>query len=435
MELLGLFSGAALGCLAGYFWARARLGGAVAAAEHQKALSAQAAAEAAAIGALEQQRQTQLRCNEYQQRLEDRTRELGAAQTQIQAKMEQVVAERAHFEEIKAQTRVEFEALAQKVLEAKSNAFASQSQKDLEKIMLPMKERILAFEKSMGEKFHSEGQERATLGGKIDELVKQSSRVSNEANALTEALRGDSKVQGDWGEVILERILESSGLKAGMHYQVQATVMGEEGNVLRPDVTILLPEGKHVIVDSKVSLTDWDRYCRASNDAERSQFAKAHVKSIERHAEQLSAKAYAHAQGVNSPDFVFMFVPIEPAYLLAMSQNAELAPWAWSKHVAIVTSTTLFTSLKTVEILWRVDAQDKNAQTIVQESGRLYDKFVLFCEDLTKVGDALGSAQKYHEAAVSKLKDGRGNIFRKVELLRELGARTNKRLEIDPGEE
>lgn len=335
------------------------------------------------------------------------------------------------YDEKNKQSKAEFEILAQKILEDKSKKFNEQSEKNLDQILTPLKEKIQLFEKTVDDKYNQEARERHALKSEIERLISLNDKMTFETQSLTKALRGDSKVQGDWGELVLERILESSGLRENHEYTLQSTHLNQEGDRLRPDVLIHLPEEKHIIVDSKVSLKSYDQYRTEESEAQKARSLSEHLKSIEKHVEDLSNKHYSKLKGIHSPEVVFMFIPIEPAYMLAMQSDPELSSRAWKKGVAIVTSTTLLTSLKTVASIWRLEKQNKNAQEIALEGAKLYDKFVGFVEDFEKIGHTFEVGQKHYSQAMNKLKDGPGNVFRKIELLRELGAAPNKRIKTE----
>lgn len=323
-------------------------------------------------------------------------------------------------------TRLEFESLAQKIFENKTDRLNETT----EGLLKPLREYLSRFEKSVDEKYTIEAKERHVLKSEIEKLILLNDKMAVEARSLTEALRGDNKAQGDWGELVLKRVLEASGLREGHEYVEQSSHVNEDGDRLRPDVVVHLPDGKHVVIDSKVSLRAYDAY-RASaneapNEAVKAKWISEHIKSLERHIDELSQKNYAKLKGVHSPDFVLMFVPIEPAYILAMHSDPDLSTRAWQKGVAIVTSTTLLVSLKTIASIWKVEKQNKNALEIAHEGARLYDKFAGFIEDFEKIGHTFESGQKQFTAAMNKLRDGPGSVSRKIERLKELGASPNK---------
>lgn len=344
---------------------------------------------------------------------------------------EQLIAQKENIEEIKKQSKIEFENLANQILEAKTKTFNETTEKSLDTLLKPLKDKIHSFEESVEKKYTDEAKERHALKSEIEKLITLNDKMALETNSLTQALRGDSKVQGDWGELVLERILEASGLRENHEYTLQTQHTNDDGDKFKPDVIVNLPENKHIIVDSKVSLTAYERYRATTDETAQTVALKEHLKSIEKHIDELSAKHYAKLKGINSPEFVFMFIPIEPAYLLAMKEDPELSVKAWKKGVAIVTSTTLLTSLKTVASIWRLENQNKNALEIAQEGANLYDKFVGFLEDFEKIGKTFETGQKQYGDAMNKLKDGTGNVFRKMELLRELGASPKKRIKQD----
>ncbi|HLE12482.1 MAG: hypothetical protein A2504_07680 [Bdellovibrionales bacterium RIFOXYD12_FULL_39_22] len=358
-------------------------------------------------------------------------REIAHLATEKKVLEEQLVSFKKHVDELSAQNKLQFENLANQIIENKSKSFTEYTEKTLESMLKPFKEKITNFEKSVEDKYSSEARERHALKSEILRLISLNDRMSEETNSLARALRGDSKVQGDWGEMVLSKILEASGLREGEDYITQSSHKNEEGDRLRPDVIINLPDEKHVVVDAKVSLKAYDLHHSSTEDVQKEKCLSEHIRSIDKHINELSEKHYDKLKGLSSPEIVFMFVPIEPAYLLAMHADADLSMRAWKKGVAIVTATTLLTSLKTVASIWRLERQNKNAQEIAQEGARLYDKFVGFLEDFEKIGHIFETGSKQFSQAMGKLKDGPGNVFRKMELLRELGASPNKKIRQD----
>lgn len=348
--------------------------------------------------------------------------------TEIQLLQQQLRTQMENIDSTRKQLKIEFENMAQQILENKSKTFSETTEKNLDILLKPLKEKIQTFEKSVDEKYSNEAKERHALKSEIERLISLNDRMATETSSLTQALRGDSKVQGDWGELVLERILEASGLREGFEYSIQKSHNNDEGDRFRPDIIINLPDNKHIIVDSKVSIKAYDIYRLSETEESKTKAINEHLKSIEKHIDDLGDKHYSKLKGVNSPELVFMFIPIEPAYLLAMHSDAELSTRAWKKGVAIVTATTLLTSLKTVASIWRLEKQNRNALEIAQEGAKLYDKFVGFLEDFEKIGNTLEQGQKQYSMAMGKLKDGPGNVFRKMELLRELGASPNKKI-------
>jgi DNA recombination protein RmuC len=354
--------------------------------------------------------------------------ELAAALSSRQHLEERLNAQANFMEDFQKRTKSEFENLANQILDTKSKTFAEQSEKNLLTLLTPLKERITTFEKKVDDSYNNEAKERFALKAEVERLILLNDRMTKETTNLTQALKGDSKFQGDWGELVLEKILEASGLRAGFEYQLQGEHKDSEGGSFRPDVIVNLPDSKHIIIDSKVSLKAYELHCRTDDGEQRLLYLNQHLKSTQKHIEDLSAKHYARLKGINSPEFVFLFMPIEPAYLLVMQNDPEISVRAWRKGVALVTSTTLFTSLKTVASIWKLENQNKNALEIAHEGAKLYDKFVGFFEDFEKIGKIFDSGQSQFTAAMSKLKEGPGNVFRKMELLRELGAAPKNRL-------
>ena len=333
-----------------------------------------------------------------------------------------------HEEALRKAARAEFENMASRLIERESRQFQETSEKGLERLIGPLKERLKDFEKKVDDAYQAEGRERHVLKNEVERLILLNERMTQETHHLTAALKGDSKIQGDWGELVLENILIASGLREGLEYTKQNSFENNEGDRLRPDILIRLPDDKQIIIDAKVSLKAFDAYTRAETPADRERHLAAHLDSINAHVKDLADKHYPKLKGLKTPEFVFLFAPIEPAYMLAMQADSELSMRAWKKGVAIVTSTTLFTSLKTVASIWRLEHQNRNAQEIAEEAGKLYDKFVGFHDDFEKIGRIFDSGVNQYEEARRKLKDGPGNVFRKIEQLRELGASPNKRL-------
>ena len=365
---------------------------------------------------------------EAQTQLGDLQRQLSEAQIANRFYEQKIADRQAQEESLRTAARAEFENLANQLIQRESKAFQETSAKGLEQLLNPLKERLKDFEKKVDDSYQAEGKDRHALKTEVERLMKLNERMAQETNSLTLALKGDSKYQGDWGEMVLESILESSGLREGQEYQTQSSLESDSGDRYRPDVIVRLPDDKQIIIDSKVSLKGYELYCRCENDEERKRHLRAHIDSLMNHVNELADKHYPKLKGLKTPEFVFLFTPIEPAYLLAMGSDPDIATKAWKKGVAIVTSSTLFTSLKTVASIWRLEHQNRNAQEIAQEAARLYDKFVGFYEDFEKVGKAFESGLNTYQEARRKLKDGPGNVFRKIEQLRELGAAPTKRI-------
>lgn len=341
----------------------------------------------------------------------------------------------ANIEQAKTETvqmqktlTLQFENLAQKIFDEKSSKMSDQNSKQLESILSPLKEKLKDFEKKVEETYVSEQKDRSHLKGEISKLIELNQSMSKEAQNLTLALKGENKTQGNWGELILENILERSGLRKGEEYFTQETLTGLSGETLRPDIIVKLPEGKHLIVDSKMTLTAYEAAVSSENENDREKFASAHVDSLKRHVTELSEKKYHLADEVISPDFVMLFMPLEPAFAMAFKLKPELFEQAWDKNIAIVSPTTLLSTLRTVASLWKQERQQRNALEIAKRGGELYDKFVGIVKDLETLGDRLTSVQKLHSDVMGKIHTGRGNLISQVEKLKDLGAKAEKSL-------
>lgn len=335
---------------------------------------------------------------------------------------------RAESTQLQQTLTLQFENLAQKIFDEKSSRMTDQNFQQLSALLNPLKDRIKDFEKKVEDTYSSERADRSFLKGEITKLIELNQTMSKEAQNLTLALKGENKTQGNWGELILENILERSGLRKGEEYVTQETLRGTEGEILRPDVIVKLPDGKHLIVDSKMTLTAYEAAASADTEAEKEKFAAAHVDSLKRHISELSDKKYHLADQIISPDFVMLFMPLEPAFAMAFKLKPDLFEQAWDKNIAIVSPTTLLTSLRTVASLWKQERQQRNALDIAKRGGDLYDKFVGVVKDLDTLGERLVSVQKVHTDVMSKLSSGRGNLISQVEKLKELGAKAEKSL-------
>jgi DNA recombination protein RmuC len=318
----------------------------------------------------------------------------------------------------------QFQNLANRIFEEKGEKLVQQNVANLDSLLRPLGERLKEFQVRVEETYDKESKQRFSLQGEIQRLVEANARMSADALNLTNALKGDSKTQGTWGEVVLERVLEASGLQKGREYDVQ---VGFDGGRSRPDVIIRLPEGKHVVVDSKVSLTAYESYCSTEGEAGRKRELSRHVDSLRAHVKGLAEKNYQSLYGMRTPDFVLMFVPLEPAFALAW-EKAELFDDAFSRNVMIVSPTTLVIALRTIASIWRYEYQNRNAQELVRQCTALYDKFVGFVTDVEEIGRRLKAAQSSYDDAHGKLASGKGNLIRQVERIRELGLKPAKPL-------
>ncbi len=322
----------------------------------------------------------------------------------------------------------EFENLANRIFDAKQQKFSEQSKQALNTSIDPLRKEIHDFRKKVEDAYDKENAERNKLVGQIVELQKQAQRVGEDAVMLANALKGDSKFQGNWGEVVLERILEQSGLTRGREYETQVALKDDEGNRRNPDVIIHLPDQRDIVIDAKVSLTDYERYCRGEQPEEKQRHLKQHINSIRAHITGLSRKSYEQLEGVNSLDFVLIFVPVEAAFMLALEQDHTLFRDAYDKGIILVSPSTLLATLRTIHNIWRYEDQNRNAQKIAAEAGKLYDQLVLVVESLDDVGKHLDKSQEAWQMTRKRLVDGRGNLVKKFEDIRKLGARTSRQL-------
>ena len=322
----------------------------------------------------------------------------------------------------------QFKNLANEILEEKSQRFASQNQQNLDNLLRPLQERIGEFKKRVDDVYEGETRERFALKAEIERLANLNNQMSSDTQALTKALRGESKTQGDWGEMVLETILEHSGLRKGHEYDVQDSHTDSDGSRLQPDVVIHLPENRHLVIDSKVSITAYTRYVQADDEDTKEKELALHVQSLKQHIAGLSAKNYQQLYGLGSIDFVLMFIPLEPAFLAAMSHSSNLFQEALHKNIVLVCPSTLLATVRTVAHLWRQEQQNRNALEIAKQCGLLYDKFVGFVDDLDKVGQRLDQAQSSYSDAYGKLKTGRGNLIKSAEKVKELGVKPTKKL-------
>jgi DNA recombination protein RmuC len=325
------------------------------------------------------------------------------------------------------QLRKDFELLANKILEEKSNKFSRQNKEQLSLILNPLQEKIRTFEDKVEKSQKESISMHSALKEQLLGLKDLNEQMSKEATNLTKALKGDSKMQGNWGELVLERVLEKSGLEKDREYFVQQSFTLEDGSRLLPDVVLHLPDNKKMIIDSKVSLTHYERFINADNE-ERSTLLKSHVQSIKKHIDQLSEKNYQDLYDIESPDFVLMFIPIEPAFAVALNEDNSLYNKAFEKNIVVVTPATLLATLRTIDSMWNNEKQQRNALEIARQAGALYDKFEGLVKDLTGVGKDIDRAKSNYSLAMNKLVEGRGNLITSVEKLKKMGAKAKKSL-------
>jgi len=333
------------------------------------------------------------------------------------------------LEQAREQMNANFKTLAAEILEDKSKRFTEQNSVNLGQLLNPLREQLKDFHKVVMETYDKESRERGLLKHEIDALKNLNQRIGEDALNLTRALKGESKVQGSWGELILERLLEVSGLQKGREFETQVVLQDRDGVQLRPDVIIRLPEGRNLIIDAKVSLTAYERYCSASEDSERQTYLSQHLNSIRTHVKDLAKRSYSHLPGVNSLEFVLMFIPVEAAFIEAVRYDSDLYKFSLEKQIIVVTTSTLLATLRTVENLWRYDERNRNAMEVADRAGKLYDKFVDFVKDLEEVDGRINQAQRALEQSFKKL-TGHGGLVGQTQKLKDLGAKASKSLSV-----
>lgn len=355
---------------------------------------------------------------------------LNAAVARLEAEnknlFEKLDSQKAELENLQKKFTTEFENIANRILKQNSLEFTSVNQKNIGDILNPLKEKILTFEKKVEDTYQKGIKDQTDLKAELKKLYDLNFKISEEANNLTRALKSDSKKQGNWGEVILERVLERSGLVKGQEYKTQETARNEAGDMIRPDVVVNLPDNKHIIIDSKVSLVAYEAFINDEDQEKRDIYLKQHIDSIRNHVKGLSEKNYPNASLFDTPDFVLLFMPIESAFSAAIQADVELFNFAWEKKIVMVSPTTLLATLRTIASIWKHEKQTQNAMEIASQGGQLYDKFVGFLKDLEDLGLQISRTGKTYEEARKKLADGSGNLIKRVENLKKLGAKTTK---------
>lgn len=366
-----------------------------------------------------------------EQGLRSQAEQLAELNTRLAAAREQIEAERKLLQEAEQTLSTRFENLAQKIFEEKSQKFSEQNKTGLDTLLNPLREQLKDFRDKVDGAYNNEARERFALKEQLSRLESLNKQISDDASNLTKALKGDKKLQGNWGEVILARVLEESGLRLGHEYETQFSLKNEDGQRQIPDVIVRLPENRDIIIDSKVSLVDYERYCSEEDPAEKERALKAHVQALRNHIRSLSEKGYENLAGLRSLDFVFIFMPVEAAFMLAVEHDAALFREAFDRKIIIVSPTTLLATLRTVESIWRYERQNRNAEEIARQAGALHDKFVGFVETLKKVGELLNRSQQAYDNAYKQLTDGRGNLVGSTQRLQKLGAKTKKQMPDD----
>ena len=367
--------------------------------------------------------------NGEREKLSEALRSLESSRAYLQAQQEKIEEQKSEIKNNQEKFNKDFELIASRILEEKSIKFTEHSRANLDLIIKPLRENIKTFEDKVDKVYKAESDERNILRGHINQLIEQSNLMNQETKNLTRALKGDSKKQGNWGELILERVLERSGLVKDQEYRIQASHQSSDGSRFQPDVVIDLPDDKHLIIDAKVSLIAYERLVNCESDEDRNLFTKQHIGSIRNHIIELSSKNYSDLYKINSPDFVMLFIPIESSFSIAVQHDAELFNFAWEKHVVIVSPSTLLATLRTIASMWKQERQNRNVMEIARLSGEMYDKFIGFMSDMEGIGKNIKQSQDAYDKAINKLSSGRGNLSTTAEKIKKLGARTGKQLD------
>jgi DNA recombination protein RmuC len=367
-------------------------------------------------------------------------RSLAGEQEKVKGLEDRLSDQEKRIVKIREEMAKDFELLANKIFDEKQKKASEINLREIGTVLQPFRDKLKDFELKVDKVYQEENNERINLKAEIRLLSELNKQLSSDANNLAVALKGDNKTQGNWGEFILEKILERSGLRNGVEYKTQQSASNREEDLIRPDVVVFLPDDKHLIIDSKVSLIAYDNMVATNADEDHARYLRAHCDSVRNHVKILGDKNYQTAQGFNSPDFVMLFMPIEAAFAAAMQGDAEIYNYAWERKVVIVSPTTLLATLRTVSSIWMQERRTRNAEAIAEEGGKLYDKLVAFVEDMQQIGSRIGQTQKAYDAALNKLKDGNGNLIRRAENMKKLGSKTTRSLpkeisELSEGEE
>jgi DNA recombination protein RmuC len=375
-------------------------------------------------------REAELERREISQSLSAATVSNAELETRLNEERKQANEKLVLLQESREQLRLEFQNLANRIFEEKSRRFTDQSRANLDQLLTPFREQLKDFGKKVDDTYQKEARERFSLRQEVIRLQDLNQQIQTDAVNLTNALKGQSKTQGNWGEVILERVLEQSGLHKGREYEAQGSYRDMQGRQLRPDIIVHLPENKDIIIDSKVSLTAYEKYVNATDDDVKSQAIRQHLVSLHSHIKELQGKQYETLPEITSLDFVLMFIPVEGAFMLALDEDENLFRKCFEHNIMIVSPSTLLVTLRTIQNIWRYEYQNRNAMEIARQAGNLYDHFVRFVAELEKVGDHLEKARQSYDQAHKRLSTGRGNLVRRAEGLRELGIQNTKALSV-----
>ena len=424
MEISFVIIGLGVGAVAGWFMARFKF-----TADRQGDLSALLIAQ-------EKNKSVSNQLDEAKEALESERKKvialnnsLAASEADYRNLEEKLLDRKKEIDHLQDKFTAEFKNLANDILEKNSAKFTDLNKNSMSELLNPLKDKIQTFEKKVEEAYDKELRDKISLREEVKKLYELNNRISEEANNLTRALKGDTKKQGDWGEVILETVLERSGLTKDREYRKQVISTNAGGDTIKPDYLVMLPDNRHIIIDSKVSLIAYENFVNIDDEEARPKFLKAHLDSMKNHVKLLSDKNYFSSLEFNTPDFVLMFVPIESSFSVALQADQELFNYAWEKRIVIVSPTTLLATMRTVASIWKMDKQSQHAFQIAEESGKLYDKFKLFMDDMVKVGNQLNSTRGTYEDAMKKLVTGRGNLINQAEKLREMGAKNTRKLD------
>lgn len=416
MEIVLLILGIVIGCVATWLIMRFRSAG---------LNQAQTEKNNMLTGQLEELKK------EFAEKSEDVIRlnkELSARETELKNLSEKLQDQKKEIAEIREKFTVEFKNLANEILEEKSKKFTEQNKTNLDQILKPLSEKIKDFEKKVEETYDKEAQQRFSLKEEVKRLAELNQQIGKEASSLTKALKGESKVQGNWGEMILESILERTGLRKGYEYNIQESFSIEGNRRYQPDVIVHYPGGRSIIIDSKVSLTAYENYIAAEDEQTRSSSLKAHLVSVKNHINELAAKSYQDIEEVRSLDFVVMFMPVEPAYLMAIQEDPQLWSYAYERRILLISPTNLVAVLKMIDSLWKQEYQNRNVLEIARQGGALYDHFVLLSENLIKLGKKIDDASVHYKDTMKKISEGKGNLVSRVQRLKDLGVKAKKNL-------
>ena len=424
MEIILAIIGLATGTAIGWLFARIRLS-----AERQKDYGALLIEQEKNKSLLAQLEEIKESLDIERQKVLHLNNTLASTEADYRNLEEKLAERKKEIDNVQEKFTAEFKNLANEILEKNSAKFSDLNKSSMSELLIPLKDKILTFEKKVEEAYDKELRDKISLREEVKKLYELNNRISAEANNLTRALKGDTKKQGDWGEVILETVLERSGLTKDREYRKQVISTNAGGETIKPDYLVLLPDKRHIIIDSKVSLIAYENFINSEDESLRPKFLKAHLDSMKNHVKVLSEKNYFSSLEFNTPDFVLMFIPIESSFSVALQADQDLFNYAWERKIVIVSPTTLLATMRTVASMWKMDKQSQHAFQIAEESGKLYDKFKLFMDDMVKVGTSLNSTRTSYDEAMKKLVTGRGNLVTQAEKIREMGAKNTKKID------